>query len=169
MKAIDVINNWIENISRQECWAVAAGGCVGTAFTMQLGERTKRTTPLKNPTFSESQRLFESSFSLYAQDSHWILGTERPDRVTKITDSNDDYSPDGAIANGLQSLVGNFVSSAEYDPKTHDLDLFFQEDGLRLKVFGAVSAGATAYSLFLPTQVVSVEGGGVGVEIERRQ
>lgn len=145
---------------------VAAGGCVGTAFTLDIGQKVKRERPLTNRNLSEEQRLFNSLFSLYVQDSAWKLGIDGEDGVQIITDSNDEYSPNGPIVQGLESLVGISVHYARFDPQTYDLDLFFRDDSKRLRIFGSTPARSSGYSLFLPEYVVSVEGD--ELEVERR-
>lgn len=164
MSVSTIIAEWTAGLKGAVCWGVAAGGCVGTAFTIDAGERVKRERRLTNPNLSDEQRSYVSTNALYVQDAEWKLLREGAAAGEVITSSFDDYSPNGPIVVGLQRLVGKRISSCVVDNKTNDLTIRFLDCGFKLWVSGQIQGESTAYSLFSPSAIVSCEPSGMELE-----
>lgn len=157
MSAEDLIEYWEENAAGKECWCVSAGGCTGSAFILRYGSKVQRKKTISNTMLSMDCRMFDSEFSLFVESAKWMLGTDHNGQGDLITDSNDDCMPNGPMVQGLESLVGNTISHAHFNPVTCDLDIYFLENSVRLKVFGRIPRGSSGYSLYSPNYIISIK------------
>ncbi len=160
MKEEELIDYWIQNTCGRNCWGVSAGGCTGTAFTMDYGDKVQRDKPLTNEGLSMECRRYKSEFSLYVESARWKLVCEHEGSLETITDSNDDYSPEGPMVKGLESLVGIDITSANFYPNNHLLRLFFEDKDVHLLVSGKTPVGVHGFNLRTPDYIVSISGKG---------
>lgn len=109
----------------KKCWHVSAGGVTSPSFTLALGEKIPRATPLRNETQPEIFRHHDGSVELLVWCT-WRLQTE--DRVLA---SSDQQTSGVAI---LKTLIDATVVAVNFWPPASDLRLDFS-DGRTLMVF----------------------------------
>lgn len=124
----------VRALEGRPCWYVNAGGAVGTSFSLALGEKIQRESPLRNPSASEEYRQFEGEFGLYVWCS-WRLA----DGDGAIVSS---YEP-VFDAGKLKMLTGQVVRDVELEPHSLDLKLCFER--AQLDVFCDHVFSASSY------------------------
>ena len=109
------------------CWHVGAGGCSGSAFNLQFGEKVARAVVLPGKVESPLKE-YQGEFRIFVQDAHWDLlrGDQR------IADDDSDASMGGALMKGLNELVNKKLEGFITD-KHRNLVLYF-EDNLMLRI-----------------------------------
>ena len=103
-------------IDQKLCWYVSCGA-VGTTFQLALGEKRRRTVPLKNKTHPKVYRVFEGESNLLVWCA-WRLETG-----TKVLSSSNDLVV--TVERTLSRLIGKHVTSAEVLFPSWDIVLKF--------------------------------------------
>jgi hypothetical protein len=109
-----------------ECWYVSTGGAAGSTFQLALGDKVRRTSPLKNRAHSSEFREFEGTVSLLVWCAWRLDGSDSP--VTSWDDV------DHNVETGLRRLIGSRIESFDVMPPAWDLSIAFS-NGLTLRVF----------------------------------
>jgi hypothetical protein len=98
----------------REVWFVNSGGAAGSSFSLSLGERVPRDTPLQNRSVSADFQKNAGQFSLYV----WC--TWRLQLGDSIASSDQDEKEAKPL---LETLVGKKVASVEVAGRCFDLRL----------------------------------------------
>lgn len=103
------------------CWGVAAGGCTGSRFNLDFGEKRKLPVESKNVRLPLIVRKYQGEFGLQVGCAAWRLDTRRK----SITSSTDLCSPDGPLVAGLERLRGCVVTSVQLSEPGLDVTIEF--------------------------------------------
>ena len=152
------IDEWCQRVVGKPCWMVRVGGCTGSRFTLDLGAKIPRIPVRWNPAYSAEANENHGEYWLHVGCANWAFGIDRPGERRIITDSSADCSPNGPMVAGLENLIGNTVKSVTIDAATFDLNMYFEEWNLRLKVFGDVTDEQDGYRLGMPERIVCIDG-----------
>ena len=115
----------IQALVGQTCWYVSAGGVSAPSFTLVLGDRVLRETPLSNPAHPEAFRKFRGTVELLVWCS-WRLQGEAAVLASSAQEE--------AGLPHLDALVGATVAAIVCAAPAWDLVLDFS-NGLRLQIF----------------------------------
>jgi hypothetical protein len=138
------------------CWGVVAGEGTGSRATLHFGKKFARVRPLNNPTLSDTLRRFEGEFVLFVQNCAWRLETDKV-----ICSSKSPNDSNGALVEGLRSLVDQRVVSSESATPGYDLLMEFST-GARLRLFSDCfdeERDGDNYSLHSTSQIFTVRAG----------
>jgi len=114
----------MQRLAGLPCWYVS-GGATGSTFSLALGEKIPRPTPLWSNDIENVFSLHRGSASLYVWCS-WRL--DGPNEAIASSDQGGDtFMPE------LRRLVGTTIDTVSVSPGACDLSLAF--GGLVLKVF----------------------------------
>ena len=152
----------IPSLKGLECWYVSCGGAAGSTFQLALGDRIRRSVPLKNLGASEEFRQFEGELGLYVWCAWRLDGSDGP--LTSWDDT------DESVKAGLTRLIGTRIRSIEVMPPAWDVNIKFS-NSLCLHVFCDHVPGEPSFdgNWDLRTQdVVIAIGPGVRYRIEKR-
>ena len=152
------IKDWCYEVVGKPCWMVRVGGCTGSRFTLDLGVKIPRNPVRWNPAFSAEANENKGEYWLHVGCSNWAFGIDRSGETRIITDSDADCSPNGPMVAGLETLIGHTVKSVTIDAETCDLNMYFEQGDLRLKVFGGVSDEQDGYRLGMPERIICIDG-----------
>lgn len=147
------------------CWGIVAGPGTGSHISLTFGEKRPRQRVLTNPHLSEDQQRCEGEFILYVTCAWRLQG---PGRV--ICSSASSNVEGGPLQKGLKRLVGDVVNEVSVRPPAFDVEVRFSS-GLVLLVFCDISDDEEEednYSLFTPTDILTVSGGSQHVTHEGR-
>jgi hypothetical protein len=120
------INSILKTASGKKCWHITVGGVTFPNFTLALGRKIKRESPLQNPKQSKQFRNYEGELSFFVRCS-WRL-----EHGQSMIASSDDEEADGS--KGLRKILGKVLVGVKVEPPAWDLELTFS-DGWRLKIF----------------------------------
>ena len=143
----------IASITEQRCWGVVAGSGTGSIFTLYLGGKIPRESPLSNQHLSNDVRSFDAEFMLMVWSS-WLL-----DRSNKeICSSESDNSNFGIMVEGLKRLCGRKILDVEYI-QAQGMYLCFEDDYYLSIFFDALEiygSDGENFTIFTPDEIVSV-------------
>jgi hypothetical protein len=142
-ESIQVVDGVLASIVGDVCWAVSAGGCVGSRFILDCGKKIPRDIPLTNPNASEELRHFAGSTVISVGNAPWKLS----DATSVITSWEDSCEPDGPIVQGLCELIGERITSAHIDQPGFDLELRFGSDYLLKVICAGLGDDSDNYSI----------------------
>jgi len=129
-KDIQKLISIVQRLVGTPCWGVAAGGCTGSRFILDFGERLERAVEINNPVLPAIRRKFRGELLLHVGCAAWRLDSTSE----VITSSTDLSTPDGPMVSGLEGLRGREVTSAMITQP--GLDLVLEFDKVRwLRVF----------------------------------
>jgi hypothetical protein len=147
---------------RKKCWYVSCGGAAGRTFQLAMGEKVRRTIPLRNPAATEEFRVYEGASNLLVWCS-WRLDSS----VAPLTSSDDTTEH---VVDTLRGLIGRTVENVRVDVPGWDLHLQFT-GGLTLHVFCDHLPGDPSFDgnwdLSLTDKMIAV-GVGSNVVVEAR-
>ena len=126
MSITNAINEMIARLSAAKCWYVSCGGCVGSTFSLSLGQKLLRKVPLLNSAHSEEYRHYEGEFALFVWSTWRLDGLEAP-----ICSSD---QPIAHITHCLDALVGQTLIGITIASPVADLTLRFT-NSLTLLIF----------------------------------
>lgn len=104
----------LDTLRGQEVWFVNSGGAAGSSFSLSLGKRVPRDTPLQNPSVTDDFRQNEGELALYVWCT-WRL--ESGDSIASSDQDSEEAEP------LLKALVGKTVKSVEVRGRCFDLHL----------------------------------------------
>ncbi|MEY2931560.1 MAG: hypothetical protein RL033_2309 [Pseudomonadota bacterium] len=139
-------------------WFVNCGGAAGSSFSLALGGKVRRSSPLKNPSVSQEFRDQTGAANLYVWCSWRLMVGER------LASSDQDAAVFQSV---LQALMGSVVQSVAVMEPFQDLELI--TDAGQLQLFCDHVPPKMSYrlnwELTVPTATLVV-GPGVKVEVE---
>jgi hypothetical protein len=104
-------------------WFVNCGGAAGSSFSLALGGKVRRSSPLRNPSVSQEFREHTGEANLYVWCS-WRL-------VVGDSLASSDQEP-AQFQTVLSALLGGVVLSASLPEPFHDLELVTDKGRLQL-------------------------------------
>jgi hypothetical protein len=132
----DVVCGIIEAVRQKECWYVDIGGFAAHTFSLHLGRRFKRPSPVGRDLTAEIA-LYDGEVNIYV----WCAW--RLDGPTAPLSSWDDTEL--SIVEALQRLKGETILEATINTPAWDLDVVFS-NALTLRVFCDHVPGQPSYS-----------------------
>ena len=127
------LNEQFDKLVGKPLWAIVAGEGTGSILNLYLGEKLKRTNPLRNPHLSEDVRKNDSEFGIM------IYCSWRVENCSEVICGSGESDEDvGFMLEGLEILQNKTVQSVHLD-KILDLCICF-EDNLKLKLFRDVGS-----------------------------
>jgi hypothetical protein len=130
------LDHILRSLSGLECWYVSCGGAAGSTFQLVLGEKIRRSVPLKNLEHLEDFRQFEGEVGLFV----WCAW--RLDSPVEPVSSWDDTQE--SIETCLKTLIGTRIRSIEVFPPAWDATIRFSNT-FCLRIFCDHVCGAPSF------------------------
>jgi hypothetical protein len=112
------------------CWGVVAGGCTGSRFALDFGNKIEWPVKISNSMLTADERKYRGEFGLQVGCAAWRLDSKQ-EVITAWTDL---ASPDGPMVKGLERLRGRVVTRTEVSQPGLDLLMEFDKEYF-LRVF----------------------------------
>lgn len=121
---MDIDDAFLEALSAlvgEECWGVVGGEGTGSIISLNIGARTPRSIPLKNPHLSDLVRQNESAYTLM------IYCPWRVDSMSKVVSgSHMSNANNGPMVRGYGSICGQAIKAVICSGPAFDLRLDFE-------------------------------------------
>ncbi len=146
--ALVELEEFFSGVRGQKCWSVIGGGGSGSVISLRFGKKIRSVRPLRNPTLTEEERLFEGERTLLVY-CDWRLQS-----ADRIISTSQNVVGDEIDLGAIQEIKNKVVSHIGFTSPTHDLRLDFESD-LSLMIFCDLATGNEQDSNFVMFNVDS--------------
>lgn len=118
----------LSNLTGEECWGVTGGEGTGSMISLDIGKRTVRAKPMRNPHLTELVRCYESAYQLLLYCPWRIESSSEVFSGSHMSNQND-----GPMVRGLEVIRGKTIQTITCSRPAFDLQIQF-EGGISLVI-----------------------------------